>query len=89
MGIIVFLVVGGIVGWLASQLMRRNEGLVASIVIGIVGSFIGGFVSRIATGSNQSYLGFSWTGFLWSLVGAIILVALLNIFTGRHASGNE
>ena len=88
MGIIVFLVVGGIVGWLASQLMHRNEGLIASIVIGIVGSFIGGFVSMMLTGSDKSYLGFSLTSFVWSLVGAIVLVALLNVFSGRRASGS-
>ena len=88
MGIIVFLVVGGIVGWLASQLMHRNEGLIASIVIGIVGSFIGGFVSMMLTGSDKSYLGFSLTGFVWSLVGAIVLVALLNVFSGRRTSGS-
>lgn len=86
MGIIAFLLIGGIVGWLASQLMGRSEGLLASIVIGIIGSFIGGFVSTILTGSDQSYIGFSWVGLFWSLIGAIILVALLNAFSGRHAS---
>jgi uncharacterized membrane protein YeaQ/YmgE (transglycosylase-associated protein family) len=86
MGIIIFLIIGAIVGWLAAQLMGRSEGLLASIVIGIIGSFIGGFLSVLVTGSNQSYLGFSWVGVFWSLVGSIVLVALLNMFSSARSS---
>lgn len=84
MSIIVFIILGGVVGWLASQLLGREEGLVGSIVIGIVGSFIGSLVSQLLT-SGSSYLTLSWSGFLWSLVGAIIFVAILNAFSSaRH-----
>lgn len=86
MSLLVALIIGGIVGWLASMLMGRSEGLIASIVIGVVGSFIGGFLSELVTGQDLSNLGFSWTGFFWSLLGAIVLVALLNVFSGRHAT---
>lgn len=83
MSIIVMLIIGGIVGWIAARLMGRDSGILASIVIGIIGSFIGGFISTLFTGSNQSYLAFSWVGFFWSLIGAIILVAVLNAVTSR------
>jgi uncharacterized membrane protein YeaQ/YmgE (transglycosylase-associated protein family) len=84
MSIIVFIILGGIVGWLASQLMGRDEGLVGSVVIGIIGSFIGSFVSRLLT-TGGSYLSLTWSGFLWSLIGAIIFVAILNALThSRH-----
>ncbi len=89
MGIIIFLVMGAIVGWLAAAIMGRHEGLVGSIVIGIVGSLIGSIVSGIFVGSDQAYLAFSWTGFFWSLLGAVILVALLNAFTGWRASNRN
>jgi uncharacterized membrane protein YeaQ/YmgE (transglycosylase-associated protein family) len=64
--------------------MGRDEGLIASIIIGIIGSFIGSFISLLIAGSDQSYLAFSWTGIFWSLVGAIIFVAILNAFTSRQ-----
>jgi uncharacterized membrane protein YeaQ/YmgE (transglycosylase-associated protein family) len=83
MSIIAFIILGGLVGWVASRLMGRDEGILGSIVIGIIGSFIGSFVSRMFT-SSQSYLTLSWSGIIWSLIGAIILVALMNAFTGRR-----
>lgn len=84
MSIIVFIILGGVVGWLAAMLLGRREGILASIVIGIVGSFIGSFVSRLFVGSDQSYLSISAVGLFWSFIGAIILVALLNLFTRSH-----
>jgi uncharacterized membrane protein YeaQ/YmgE (transglycosylase-associated protein family) len=78
-----FIILGGIVGWIASRLMGRDEGILASIVIGIVGSFIGSFIASMMTTSG-SYLTLSWSGFIWSLIGAIILVALMNAFSGRR-----
>lgn len=83
MSIVIFIILGGVVGWLASQLLGRDEGVVGSIVIGIVGSFIGSFVSQLLT-SGSSYLTLSWSGILWSLIGAIILVAILNMVTRPH-----
>lgn len=81
MGIIVFLIVGGIVGWLAGLLLGRREGILGSIVIGIIGAFIGEWISRLFTGGSQAFWAFSWGGFIWSLIGAIVLVALLNAFS--------
>lgn len=83
MGLIIWLVLGALVGWLASKIMGREEGLLMSIIIGVVGSFLGSFVSRLFTGSDQSYLAFSVRGLIWSLVGAIILVAIVNAVQGR------
>lgn len=84
MSIIVWIILGGIVGWLAARLMGRAEGILASIIIGIIGSFIGGFVSRLFTGGDQSFLAFNWAGLFWSFIGAIILVAIMNAFSGRR-----
>lgn len=84
MTILTVIIVGAIVGWIASRVMGRDEGILASILIGIVGSFIGSFISMAFTGSDRAYLAFSWTGFFWSLVGAIVLVAIMNAMTGRR-----
>lgn len=78
MSILYMLVIGGIIGWAAARIMGRDAGILMSVVIGIVGSFIGGLVSALVIGSNQSYLSFSWVGSFWSLVGSIILVAIAN-----------
>ena len=85
MSIIAMLIIGGVVGWLAARLLGREEGVLASIVIGIVGSFIGSIVSQFITGSDRSYLALSWSGFFWSLIGALILVAIMNAISHpRH-----
>jgi uncharacterized membrane protein YeaQ/YmgE (transglycosylase-associated protein family) len=88
MSLIVYLILGAFIGWLAAKLAGRSEGIIASIVIGIVGSFIGGLVSRLFTGGDQAYLAFSWGGLSWSFVGALILVVILNTAQHRrHHSG--
>jgi uncharacterized membrane protein YeaQ/YmgE (transglycosylase-associated protein family) len=79
MSIIVWIILGGIVGYLASKLMGRDEGILASIIIGIIGSFLGGLVSHLFTGNDQAFLAFNWVGLFWSFIGAVILVAILNM----------
>lgn len=76
-GIIVWLVIGGVVGWLASLVMRTDaqQGVLLNIVVGIVGAFIGGLI--FSGGSiNQ---GLSVYSFVVSLLGAIILLAVVNL----------
>ena len=76
-GIIVWLVIGGVVGWLASLVMRTDgqQGILLNIVVGIVGAFISGLI--FSGGSiNQ---GLSVYSFIVSLVGAIILLAIVNL----------
>ena len=79
MSIIIWLVIGGIVGWLASIVMRTDaqQGILLNIVVGIVGAFIGGLI--FSRGDiNEAPL--DLTSFLVSLVGAIILLAIVNLF---------
>ncbi|HVS58123.1 MAG TPA: GlsB/YeaQ/YmgE family stress response membrane protein [Candidatus Saccharimonadales bacterium] len=78
MGIIAFLILGAIVGWLAAAVMGRREGVLGSMIIGIVGAFLGSILSYWTTGADRAYLAFSWSGLFWSFIGAIVLVAILN-----------
>ena len=79
MGIIVWLIVGGICGWLASLIMRTDaqQGILLNIVVGIVGAVIAGWL----LGKGNINNGISIETFLWSLVGAVVLLAIVNLVT--------
>ncbi len=78
MGLIVWLIVGGVVGWLASIIMRTDaqQGIILNIVVGIVGAFIGGLILGRGEINNA---GLTLQTFLVSLLGAIILLAIVNL----------
>ena len=77
MGIIIWLVVGGVVGWLASIVMRTDaqQGIILNIVVGIIGAFLAGLV----VGGGSINQGVTLMSFLWSLVGAIVLLGIVNL----------
>jgi uncharacterized membrane protein YeaQ/YmgE (transglycosylase-associated protein family) len=86
---LVWLIVGGIIGWVASLIMRTNaqQGLLLNIVVGIVGAFVAGWLLTPFFGVgtiNQS--NFSVPAMLVSLGGAVILLAIVNLMRrGRVA----
>lgn len=73
MGLIVFLIIGGIAGWLASMFMNKSQGLLMNLFVGIVGAYIGGFLGNA--------VGLTATGFVGSIImatiGAVILLWVL------------
>lgn len=77
MGIIMWLIVGGVVGWLASLIMRTDaqQGILMNIGVGIVGAVIAGLI--LGKGTINPALGIET--FLWSLLGAVILLAVVNL----------
>ena len=86
MNFVIWLIVGGLVGWVASMIMRTNgqQGLLLNIVVGIVGAFLAGLLLTPLLGIatiNQN--NFSLPGLLVSLMGAIILLAVVKLFSGR------
>ena len=89
MGIIIWLIVGGIVGWLASLIMRRDaqQGIILNIVVGIIGAFIGGWLGSVLCigGGDINDGHFSLAGLLLSLLGAVALLAIVNLFTRGRA----
>jgi len=85
MNILIWLITGGIIGWLASILLRTREGLLLNIVIGIVGALIGGWlISPLVGAGTINQADFSLAGLGVSFLGAIILLAVINLFrSGR------
>ena len=82
MNIIVWLVIGGLIGWVASVLMRTNaqQGIALNVVVGIVGALLGGWLlSPIVGVSTINQNNFSAPGLLVSLLGAVILLAIVNL----------
>lgn len=78
---IIWLIVGAIIGWVASQLMGRPEGLLLNIVVGIVGAFLAGLVLTPLLGIGTINQGnFSLPALIVSLVGAIVLLAIVGVF---------
>jgi uncharacterized membrane protein YeaQ/YmgE (transglycosylase-associated protein family) len=84
MGLIVALIIGGIIGWLASIVMRTNgqQGILLNIVVGIVGSLLGSFLLGRFFGANGTIMSNALDGgvLLAAFVGALILLAIVNLF---------
>jgi uncharacterized membrane protein YeaQ/YmgE (transglycosylase-associated protein family) len=82
MSFILWLIVGGIVGWLASLIMKTDgqQGILLNVIVGIVGAFIGGWLISPMLGTGTINDGFSIGSVVVSLIGAIILLAIVNLF---------
>jgi uncharacterized membrane protein YeaQ/YmgE (transglycosylase-associated protein family) len=83
MNLIVWLILGGIVGWLASLLMRTDgqQGIVLNVVVGVVGAFLAGwFISPLVGVGTINQNNFSLASVLVSLIGAVVLLAVVNLF---------
>jgi uncharacterized membrane protein YeaQ/YmgE (transglycosylase-associated protein family) len=80
--VVIWLVVGGLVGWVASLLMRTDarQGVVMNVVVGIVGALLGGWIlSPLVGGGTINQADFSVLGLLVSLGGAVVLLAIVNL----------
>ncbi len=79
---IIWLVVGGLIGWLASLVMRTDakQGIFLNIVVGIVGAMVGGWlISPLVGGASINQGDFSLSGLVISFIGAVILLAVVNL----------
>ena len=82
MNLILWLIVGGVIGWVASLIMRTDgqQGLFLNVVVGIVGAALAGwFISPLIGTPSINSGSFSFGALLVSLVGAVILLAIVNI----------
>jgi uncharacterized membrane protein YeaQ/YmgE (transglycosylase-associated protein family) len=86
MNFIIWLVIGGVIGWLASIVMKTNaqQGIFLNIIVGIVGAFLGGLLLSPLFGTGTiNGDDFSASGLIVSFLGAIILLAIVNLFRRR------
>lgn len=81
MGWIIAIIVGGVAGWLASMVMARDAsmGIVMNVIVGIVGAIIGNLLAGPLLGMDTTIQTFNLPGFLVAIVGAIVLLAIVNL----------
>jgi uncharacterized membrane protein YeaQ/YmgE (transglycosylase-associated protein family) len=92
MNLIIWLVIGGLLGWIASKIMRTDaqQGVILNVVVGIIGALLGGWLLAplFGTGTINSN-DFSVAGLLVSLLGAVILLAIVNVFRRGRGRSSE
>lgn len=81
MGILAWIIIGALAGWIASIVAGTNErmGALANIVVGIIGAFIGGFIFGLIGG--EGFTGFNLWSLFVAVVGSIILLAIVKAFS--------
>ncbi len=84
MGLILWIIFGALVGWIASLIMHtdQEQGAVANIIVGIVGALIGGGISRIMGG--RGITGFNLGSLVLAIVGAVVLLFFVRLLSGGH-----
>jgi uncharacterized membrane protein YeaQ/YmgE (transglycosylase-associated protein family) len=83
MGIIILIVIGGLIGWLASMLMRTDgqQGIFLNVVVGIVGALVAGFLLNPLIGGGNIMAGdYSFSSLAVSFLGSVVLLAIVNFF---------
>ncbi len=82
-GIITWVIVGGLAGWVASLITKtdKSQGLLGNIVVGVIGGFLGGFIFGLLGGSG--FTGFNIWSFLVALVGSVVLLLIWKAVTGK------
>ena len=83
MNFIIWLVVGGLIGWVASMVMKTDgqQGIVLNVIVGIVGALLGGWlISPLVGVATINQNNFSLAALGVSFVGAVILLAIVNLF---------
>jgi uncharacterized membrane protein YeaQ/YmgE (transglycosylase-associated protein family) len=87
MSIIAWIVLGLVAGWLAGMIMRGSGyGIIGDIVLGILGAIIGGWLTAAILGRDMVN-GFNIETLLVAVLGAVILIAISRLFSGRRVAG--
>jgi uncharacterized membrane protein YeaQ/YmgE (transglycosylase-associated protein family) len=89
MGILSWIVVGLIAGWLASVVVRGGGyGIIGDIIVGIVGGLLGGWLGNNVFHIGADVTGINFESILVAFVGAVVLIFILRLFSGRRACVN-
>ncbi len=83
MGILAWIIIGGIAGWLASLVVRGTGlGILGDIIVGVVGAFIGGFIVSLVGGTG--FTGFNIWSLIVAFIGAVVLLLVVRLFAGNR-----
>jgi uncharacterized membrane protein YeaQ/YmgE (transglycosylase-associated protein family) len=80
MGILSWIVLGGIAGWVAAMLMKERQGCLLHVLVGIIGAFLGGLIFSLIGGKGVT--GFNLYSLVLAIVGAVAFLALLRALRG-------
>lgn len=81
--ILVWIIIGGLAGWLASVLVRGSgSGILMNVIVGIVGAFIGGLIVQLFGGTG--FTGFNFWSFVVAFIGAAVLLLIVRLVTGSR-----
>jgi uncharacterized membrane protein YeaQ/YmgE (transglycosylase-associated protein family) len=84
--ILAWVIVGGIAGWLAGMVVQGTGlGVIGDVIVGIVGALIGGFVLSLLLPGTFGFTGFNIVSLVVAFIGAVILLVVVKLFTGRRA----
>ena len=83
MNFLAWIIFGALAGWIASIIMGRNKkmGAIANIIVGIIGAFIGGYLMQVF--GIQGVTGFNFPSLLVAIVGAVVLLFIVGLFSRR------
>ncbi len=85
--ILVWIVVGGIAGWLAGMVVRGTGlGIIGDIIVGIVGAFLGGFLLTVLLPGTFGFTGFNLGSVVIAFIGAVILLFIVRLVRGGRVS---
>ena len=86
MGILAWIIVGLVAGWLAGLVMQGGGfGVIGDIIVGIIGALVGGFIASAVFGMPDAVNGINATSIIVAFIGAMILVAILRAIRGTRA----
>ncbi len=85
MGIIAWIVLGAIAGWITNLIMGGGEGVIATIILGIIGAVVGGWLAGTVLGIAD-VTGINITSIIVAVVGAVIVVAIYRAVIGRRGA---
>jgi uncharacterized membrane protein YeaQ/YmgE (transglycosylase-associated protein family) len=84
MGLLAWLIIGAIVGWLAGLVMKgKGFGLIGNIVVGVIGALVGGYLAGVFLKIQNAISGFNLTTFVVAFVGAIIVLLVVRLFSEK------
>jgi uncharacterized membrane protein YeaQ/YmgE (transglycosylase-associated protein family) len=86
MGIVTWIVLGLVAGWLAGKFMRGGYGLVGDMILGILGAIAGGYVGGLILGRDLMVTGLNLDSVVIAFLGAVVLIAISRMFSGRRGA---